>query len=450
MRVRLWPKSLVGQLLLAVAITLFVAQSANLWLLGRAQREQFVAQVGGVAAARIYDLVERERREDSILGPGDYQRGRVSIALIAPERPPRAREIPRLAQHVRDLLAENGVAVRSVRAWHMAGSGRRAAVEGQAEGEPYIPPRAVVVVFDGIRWISVQGRAPQTGDRLSALLIGQTLLLYLGLLVPIVLIAWRVSRPLNELTQSVRGAMPGDRAAPLAPRGPADVRDLMGAFNLFRARIDAMLADKDRMLGAVGHDLRTPLASLRVRVEQVDDEALRTKMIASIDELAAMLNDILAVARSGAGVEAPARIRLGPWLDALVAEYAERGLAVSRIAGADDAAFVGRAMLLARAVRNLIDNALAYATRAEVRLDMAAGAIAIVIADNGPGIDPAKIDALQEPFARGEESRSRATGGSGLGLAIAKMVAEGEGGSLLLANRTEGGLEAQILLPRQQ
>lgn len=448
-RVRLWPKSLVGQLLLAVAITLFVAQSANLWLLGRAQREQFVAQVGGVAAARIYDLVERERREDSILGPGDYQRGRVSIALIAPERPPRAREIPRLAQHVRDLLAENGVAVRSVWAWHLAGSGRRPAVD-TAAGEPYIPPRAIVVVFDGIRWISVQGRAPQSGDRLSALLIGQTLLLYLVLLVPIVLIAWRVSRPLNELTKSVRGAMPGDRASPLTPRGPNDVRDLMGAFNLFRARIDTMMADKDRMLGAVGHDLRTPLASLRVRVEQVDDEALRTKMIASIDELAAMLNDMLAVARSGAGVEAPSRIRLGPWLDALVAEYAERGMGVSRIAGADDAVFVGRAMLLARAVRNLIDNALAYGTSAEVRLDMAAGAIAIVIADNGPGIDPTKIDALLEPFARGEESRSRATGGSGLGLAIAKMVAEGEGGSLVLANRVEGGLEARILLPRQQ
>ena len=446
---RLWPKSLVGQLLLAVAITLFIAQSANLWLLDRAQRQQFVAQVGGVAAARIYDLVERERRDDAIMGPGEYQRGRLTIALIAPERPPRAREMPRLARHVRDLLVENGVAVRSVRAWHMAGSGRpRGGDDASAADAPYIPPRAIVTMFDGIRWISVRSRTPQSGDRLSALLIGQTLLLYLVLLVPIVLIAWRVSRPLHELTQSVRGAMPGDRAAPLTPRGPADVRDLMGAFNLFRARIDTMLADKDRMLGAVGHDLRTPLASLRVRVEQVDDEGLRAKMIASIDELTVMLNDILAVARSGAGIEAAARIRLGPWLDALALEYAERGLAVTRVAGADDAAVVGRAMLLARAVRNLIDNALAYGTRAEVRLERIGKSIAIIIADQGPGIDPARMAALMEPFARGEESRSRATGGSGLGLAIAKMVAEGEGGSLELVNRVDGaGLEARIILP---
>jgi signal transduction histidine kinase len=446
---RLWPKSLVGQLLLAVALTLFVAQSANLWLLDRAQREQFVVQVGGVAAARIYDVVERERRDGAALAPGAYLRGRVTISLTPPETPLGARPMPKLAAHVREVLAENGIAIREARAWHFGrrGKGRRE-IGPEARAERRMPARALVSVYDGTRWISVRGRAPQSGDRLSALLIGQTLLLYLVLLVPIVLIAWRVSRPLNELTNSVRGAMPGDRAAPLTPRGPNDVRDLMGAFNLFRARIDTMMADKDRMLGAVGHDLRTPLASLRVRVEQVADDGLRAKMIASIDELAAMLNDILAVARSGAGVEAATRIRLGPWLDALVAEYAERGLAVTRAPGADDAAFVGRAMLLARAVRNLIDNGLAYGTRAEVRLDAAPGTVAIIIADQGPGIDPARVADLMEPFARGEESRSRATGGSGLGLAIAKMVAEGEGGSLDLFNRAdEAGLEARIILP---
>lgn len=449
---RLWPKSLVGQLLLAVAMTLFVAQSANLWLLDRAARQQFVAQMGGVAATRILDALERERREGVTLAPGEYQRGRLIVSLTEPQQPPGAREIPKLAEQVRELLDENGVKVQAVRAWHLsAHRERRRAQDLAMPGERIISARAVVAVHDGNRWISLRGRAPQSGDQLSALLIGQTLLLYLVLLVPIVLIAWRASRPLSELTQSVRGAMPGDRAAPLVPRGPADVRDLMGAFNLFRARIDTMMADKDRMLGAVGHDLRTPLASLRVRVEQVGDEALRSKMTASIEELTAMLNDILAVARSGAGIEAPTHIRLGPWLDALVAEYADRGLAVTRVAGADDAAFVGRAMLLARAVRNLVDNALAYGTSAEVRLVDTVDGMAIIVADHGPGIDPAQIDALTEPFARGEESRSRATGGSGLGLAIAKMVAEGEGGKLELANRADWpGLEARILLSRQQ
>src|SRR3546814_11677609 len=86
-----------------------------------------------------------------------------------------------------------------------------------------------------------------------------------------------------------------------------------------------MLSDKDRMLGAVGHDLRTPLASLRVRVEQVEDEALRGKMIASIEEMTAMLSDILALARSGAGTEAPERIPLRQLIGELAADYQERG-----------------------------------------------------------------------------------------------------------------------------
>jgi signal transduction histidine kinase len=221
----------------------------------------------------------------------------------------------------------------------------------------------------------------------------------------------------------------------------------MTAFNAYRARIDMMMIDKDRMLGAVGHDLRTPLASLRVRVEQVDDSLLRDRMVASIDELTLMLNDILALARSGAGIVVAERIMLGPWLDALVAGYHERGLSVEREAGDDAAVLVGRALLLARAVRNLIDNGLAYGGAVQVRLAVTDGQVAIIVSDIGPGIDPNRVSALLEPFARGEESRSRATGGSGLGLAIAKMIAEGEGGVLELVNRSDGpGLEARIIL----
>jgi signal transduction histidine kinase len=441
---RLWPRSMIGQLMLAVALTLFAAQSANLWLLARAQREQFLTQMGSMAASRLIDALEREERGEILSRDAVNPRLRVWVSADIPKPPVLSRTLPSLAAQVRELLDDANIPAQQVVAWHVPPH------RDQATGRAMVP-RVVVTLYDGRRWVTVRGRAPRGGERLSALLIGQTLLLYLVLLVPILLIAWRVSRPLSQLTQSVRGAVPGGRAEPLVPSGPSDVRDLMTAFNGFRGRITSMLADKDRMLGAVGHDLRTPLASLRVRVEQVDDDALREKMIASIDEMAAMLADILALARSGAGLEAASRIRLGPWLDALTQDYAERGLPVQRVAGADDAAFVGRAMLLTRAVRNLIDNALAYGERAYVQLSLDGGDIAIIIADDGPGIDPAKIGALMEPFARGEESRSRATGGAGLGLTLAKNIAEGEGGRLELVNRADGrGLDARILLPLQQ
>src|SRR3546814_5133787 len=120
------------------------------------------------------------------------------------------------------------------------------------------------------------------------------------------LIAWRAARPLRDLTRAARTNPALRDATPLEEEGPSDMRDLIAAFNAYRTRIATMLSDKDRMLGAVGHDLRTPLASLRVRVEQVEDDALRDKMIASIEEMTAMLRDILALARSGEGTEAQA------------------------------------------------------------------------------------------------------------------------------------------------
>lgn len=441
---RFLPRSLVGQLLLAVAATLFAAQSVNLWLLARAQREQLLTQVGGQAAARLIDAIEREQTGEPFAQGRHNRRMRIQISAVPPLVPEAARSMPSLAEHVRLLLVDAGISVQQVVAWHVPGHrDPRAGV--------LLPSRAVISVYDGRRWLTVRGRAPRGGDWLSSLLIGQTLLLYALLLFPILLIGWRASRPLSELTQSVRGAGQGGAAPLLRPRGPSDVHDLMVAFNQYRGRIETMLADKDRMLGAVGHDLRTPLASLRVRVEQVTPDELRAKMIASIDEMTAMLNDILALARSGAGVEAATSISLGSWLDALVADYSDRGLPVERVAGEDGVHFTGRAILLARAVRNLIDNSLAYGERASVQLARVEGQIAIIITDDGPGIDPAKLDGLFEPFARGEESRNRATGGAGLGLSIAKMIVEGEGGKLALANRVGSrGLDARILLPVQQ
>jgi len=207
-----------------------------------------------------------------------------------------------------------------------------------------------------------------------------------------------------------------------------------------------MLTDKDRMLGAVGHDLRTPLASLRVRVEQVENAQLRDKMIASIEEMTAMLADILALARSGAGTDARESVVLGALVAELAADYREQGRDVA-VGEAADATVTVRPMLLRRALRNLVDNAIAYGVRARLSVAVTDGSARVTVSDDGPGLTDEQIRTLVEPFARGEESRNRATGGAGLGLSIAREIAEGEGGSLTLANRAGGGLDVVIALP---
>ena len=453
MKLRLWPRSLIGQLVFAVAVLLFVAQAVNFALLVRGQKQQTLAHGGGMAVARIIDAVDRDRRGDFRGGPredrggprdrhdGPHERERAQKLVISDTPipvPTGAVRLPDLADYVGNLLSEADVAAQSVDAWALPQKPRLRA---------NFPGRTVIVAaqIDG-RYFAVRSRIPTGGNRLQGFLVWQTLSLYLLLLIPIMVIAWRAAAPLRDLTRAARSNPALRDATPLEEEGPSDVRDLIIAFNAYRGRIATMLSDKDRMLGAVGHDLRTPLASLRVRVEQVEDDALRDKMIASIEEMAAMLTDILALARSGAGTEGREPVALRGLVEELAADYRERGKDVA-VAAAVDAAVMARPLLLRRALRNLIDNAAAYGQRARLSVERAPGEVRIIVSDDGPGLTNEQIRTLIEPFARGEQSRNRATGGSGLGLSIARDIAEGEGGTLTLRNRDGGGLDAVVMLP---
>ena len=443
MKLRLWPRSLIGQLVFAVAVMLFVAQAINFVLLSRGQKQQTLAHGGGMAVARVIDAIERDRRGDFRRPRNDHEERERAQKLVISDTPPPipagAVRLPDLAAYVSGLLDETNIRADAIDAWALP--------PRQRMRRPAFPDRAVIVVakVDG-RYFAVRTRIAAGGNRLQGFLVWQTLTLYLLLLIPIMLIAWRAARPLRDLTRAARASPALRDAEPLKEEGPSDVRELIGAFNAYRSRISTMLSDKDRMLGAVGHDLRTPLASLRVRVEQIDDDVLRGKMIASIEEMTAMLTDILALARSGAGTEVQERIPLRELIGELAADYDERGKDVA-IAAIADAVVLARPMLLKRALRNLVDNALAYGVRARLSVVVEDGQARIVVSDDGAGLSDEQIRTLIEPFARGEQSRNRATGGAGLGLSIARDIAEGEGGALTLGNRDGGGLDAVIALP---
>lgn len=447
MKLRLWPKSLVGQLVFAVAVMLFLAQAINFVLLSRGLKQQTLAHGGGMAVARVIDAIERDRRGEVRRPPGDEEARERAQKLVISETPPPlpagAVRLPELSAYVAGLLSDTNIQAESIDAWALPPRSL------QRLQRAAFPDRAVVVVakLDG-RYFAVRTRIAVGGNRLSGFLIWQTLTFYLLLLIPIMVIAYRAARPLRDLTRVARGNPALRDTTPLEEEGPSDVRHLIAAFNAYRTRIATMLSDKDRMLGAVGHDLRTPLASLRVRVEGVEDERLREKMIASIDEMTAMLADILALARLGAGTEAQERVPLRELIGELEADYCERGKDVA-VGDVADVHVLVHPMLLKRALRNLADNALAYGVRARLSVAAAAGQARIIVSDDGPGLTDEQIRTLVEPFARGEQSRNRATGGAGLGLSIAREIASGEGGMLTLANRAGGGLDAIIELPVQ-
>jgi signal transduction histidine kinase len=293
---------------------------------------------------------------------------------------------------------------------------------------------------------------PKAEGALLFTLIAQTLLLY-GLMVgAIALIVSRITRPLAALTGRVEQfAAHQDTHGQLDPQGPDDMRRLIMAHNAMEDRIAAMLDEKDVMLGAIGHDLKTPLAALRVRIESVEDESERARMAATIEDITRSLDDILSLARVGRPTDPVEPTELGALVGQVAEEFEDLGEPVSFEPAARIVLPV-RATWLRRAVRNLTVNALRYGKVARITLERADGQVRIRIEDDGPGIPEERMEAMFQPFARGEPSRNSLTGGAGLGLTLARAIADQHGGRLELANRRDAsgaitGLTATIVLP---
>jgi signal transduction histidine kinase len=295
--------------------------------------------------------------------------------------------------------------------------------------------------------VPVPGREPGSFSGI----IGQTLILYVVLVGGLAFMLRRITRPLADLTRRVAHfANTREIAGQLEPAGPEDTRRLIEAHNAMEARISALLDEKDVMLGAIGHDLKTPLAALRVRIESVEDDTERARMAASIEDITRTLDDILSLARVGRPSDTPENTELSALVASVVEEFEDMGENVE-LGETARIALPVRATWLRRALRNLVANALRYGGVARVSLVRENDVLAIRVDDDGPGIPDGEIAAMLEPFRRGDPSRSKGTGGAGLGLTLARAIAEQHGGCLKLVNRrgADGaveGLRAEIRL----
>jgi signal transduction histidine kinase len=295
-------------------------------------------------------------------------------------------------------------------------------------------------------WLNARVGVPSPPPLLTPQLILGSLLLYLFVVSAAVFIALRLARPLRGLTRAAEAFRGRNEPIVVEPSGPADLRNAILAFNAMNARVAKLLEEKDRTLGAIGHDLRTPLASLRIRAESVEPEDERDRMIATIEEMTATLEDILALAQSGRSNEKVARTDVSALARSIADEFRDLGQRVSFSADAPHM-LDAQPNLLRRALRNLVDNAVKYAGSAEVEVTKEAGQARIAVLDRGPGLAADELDRAMGAFYRAEPSRNRETGGAGLGLSIAEAIADAHGGSLSLANREGGGLIAIITLP---
>src|SRR5690606_8069638 len=263
-----------------------------------------------------------------------------------------------LVERLRDDARSNGLAVREVRASVEPVELRRRF--GRADRDrPRLQRLLLSLQLADGRWVNGRALTPRPNIWLALRPALATLLTYLIILGAMLFLAARIARPLRDLTAAARRFQGRGEAPWVEPRGPADVSRAIEAFNAMGARVSTMLDEKDRMLGAIGHDLRTPLASLRIRAESVEPADEREHMIATIEEMTAMLDDTLALARSGRAVEQLRSVDLVALADALVEEFRSLGGQVEMVANGRETALI-QPRLLRRALRNLIENALKY------------------------------------------------------------------------------------------
>ncbi|HZU50289.1 MAG TPA: ATP-binding protein, partial [Sphingomicrobium sp.] len=420
---RLLPKSMVGQMAVLFGIALLLAQLVSLTYL-LIEREHFNrAQIDGPAIARFTstaaDYVQAPPEFRALVLSDASRRGsHYAVASTAGEVA-QLRRREDTEDRLREGLSSAGVPSAEVRA---AMDEAPATGPSPSRNRPYRAMLLSARLIDG-EWLNARLLVPRQLPLITPELVLGSLLLYLFVLSAAVFIARRIARPLHELRRAAEAFRGRNQPIEVRVTGPVDLRNALVAFNDMNERLAGLIEEKDRTLGAIGHDLRTPLASLRIRVENVEPADERERMIATIEEMSATLDDILTLARSGRSREQLERVDLSELVGPIAREFGELGKEVRVIAPASCVAMV-QPNLIRRAVRNLLDNAFKYGSDVGIEVTCDEQAARIAVLDRGPGLAPDELGRVTGAFYRGEPSRNRETGGAGLGLSIAETIVD--------------------------
>lgn len=304
----------------------------------------------------------------------------------------------------------------------------------------------ISVRLDDGRWLNAEAPLASRTPPWMRIALIQVLASVVAVLLVVAVAKRGIVGPVADLARAAEMTGRGAAFEPLPERGPNELRTMTAAFNRMQERSRAFVADRTRMLAAISHDLRTPIASLWLRAEMVENDDLRTAMVRTISDMGRMVDATLAFARDDALAQDSGPLDLAGMVRALADDHVVLGRDVT-VASPDELPFHGRPVALRRAIDNLIENAVRYGGRARISVERTDDHIRILVDDDGPGIPADRIEEMFAPFARLEGSRNADTGGTGLGLAIARSAIRAHGGDVALVNRAGGGLGAEVSLP---
>ena len=435
---RLLPEGLIGRATLVVMCAVLIEFLGSFILYehrevraSRTDQARQVAEILSTAAKVLENSPETARPAVA----ESLATGRVKVAwqwvttLPADEDPGRLREVRRIMQAWSPKLQAGDLRLQI------------------APSKSVVTPsrlNAAVELRDG-SWAEVSTDLPKSVWRLVLQRLVSAAILCAGVLAAAVLLLRSMGGPLRVLAHAAETVGHG-RMVHVPEEGARDIRRVSRAFNAMQKRIADLLAARTQALAAVSHDLRTPLSRLRLRAGMVADDETRVALERDVDEMAAMLDSLLAYL-GGQHESEPARLTDVAAICLTLVDAACDAGGEASYHGPDQLMAVVRPMALKRAADNLLQNAISYAGRAELSLGTHGGALVLAVEDDGPGIPDDQLQRVTEAFQRLDDARARNTSGLGLGLSIVERIAAGEGGELRLCNRPQGGLRAEVRLP---
>ncbi|MEM6676455.1 MAG: ATP-binding protein [Pseudomonadota bacterium] len=259
--------------------------------------------------------------------------------------------------------------------------------------------------------------------------------------------------PLSQLAEAVDDLDPTAETTlpPIRARSP-EVHSLISAFERLQRRLATLIRARMALVGGIQHDLRSFATRLRLRTDQIADEAERARAAADIADMVALLDDALLASRAGASELDQELVDLAAIVASDVADRQAAGAPIAPVVVTvtgmpREAVVLGDRLALRRILANLVENALRYGHRAHLTLTVSPPDITLQVDDEGPGIPPEDRSLLLEPFTRAETSRARRTGGAGLGLAVVRSLVEAHGGTVEIGDAPTGGARFTVRLP---
>lgn len=228
-------------------------------------------------------------------------------------------------------------------------------------------------------------------------------------------------------------------------RGAIEIAALARALNGMRHRIRTMMDTRTRMLRGISHDLRTPLTRMKLRLDRMDEGSARTALLSDVDHVEKLLAQSLNYLRDDYSTEPVERVDVASILNTVCSDFADVGFAV-RYIGPNKLIANCRPVSISRAVTNLCENAVKFASIVDVQLHEHQSGFVITVSDDGPGIPPALRERVFEPFFKIDSARADGKAGFGLGLSIVSDIAQSHRGSVELLSRNPQGLIARMMV----